>query len=209
MSSPRIYFRKIAPYDPRLPGMSEYQSYDLVTRQVYSPEIIVSKFLRPEPLDVARILCSDAKRGIETAELFKTEKTDLIPLKELREINFSLRSLLTEEEYISQGANLVRRRFMEAWVEDALGEKREQIRRRVGNLVEVMKGFKPLNTLVISHSFFLKIIETVVLHNVDIFNSPERISLYMSPNQKTYAFFGGFEMEYERIENLRYDYEAV
>jgi len=79
----RIYFRKTLEYNPQRVGLSKYESYEAITRQKRSPDIVVSESSEYFNL---RTYCSSLKRCRHTAELMSFGK--ITALNELREIKF-------------------------------------------------------------------------------------------------------------------------
>mgnify|MGYP003971447203 CR=1 FL=1 len=193
-----IAFRKILGYDPTLGGkFSRYGGYCLITEQKQDPSII-----KPEneifdfPKDIyGPIFCSSLKRGIDSASYvcMKTGLTKVV-LPELNEINFSLEDLLSEEEYLEQGSDLVRKRFVEYFVEDKFKEKRGSIQDRTHNLLARFNVLPEGRHLAISHSFFMKIFEAYSKEPT-LFEEPELLANYLDPFKKIYMFGQGFELK--------------
>ena len=184
----KIYFRKTFEYDPQINGLSKYESYDRVVRQTYSPEIVTPQ--SHENFDLPT-LCSNLKRCIQTAEIISSGRITI--LNELREIKFSMHGLLSEKEYEEFGSNMVRERFIQAFINDSLLEKRIEIQKRMKRVIKLItKGSN--DKLVVSHSFAMKIFEAFFLHKKDIFTNSSLISEFIFPQTKTYGFGEGFEV---------------
>lgn len=187
----KVIVRKAAKYDPMTPGFSRYESYDLITRQEYQPGIVSGR--RVDGEIYSHILASDLRRGVETAGLYKSKKPPLL-LAYLREVCFSLRDLLTEEEYETYGSDLVRQRFVETFKKDRLSEKRRVIEKRVLALLRTLKELPNGAYLVISHSFFMKILD-IYVNGGDLFRNPALLEKHFNTRKKTYNFQEGFEFD--------------
>jgi len=187
----KIVMRKTAKYDPLIPGFSRYGSYDLITRQKYQPGIVREDKMAEGIYD--GIFASDMRRGVETAGLYHSAKPALL-LPDLREVKFSLKDLLTEEEYDSGGSNLVRQRFAERFMDDRLSENRRSIRERILALLKRLTRLQGGTYLGISHSFFMKILD-IYVKDGDLFKHPTLLAKYFNTQKKTYNFQEGFEFE--------------
>ena len=186
----KIVARKIFEYDPTFGGKySRYYGYNLICSQKKSPRIIRPLLVgRPAKLSIP-IYCSSLKRGKETALEFGIT---IKPISELNEIKFSLKSLLTKAEFDKFGSNLVRKRFVEAFIKDELKEKRSEIKCRIDRIVKMLQDLSNGNYLLISHSFYTKVFE-IYLKSPNLFDQPEIIRRYFNTTKKTYNFGEGFE----------------
>lgn len=189
-----IFFRKVFPYDPTFGGkFSRYEGYSLITLQKDSPgvsEVIPLKLKIGVP-----ILASPLKRARETAVQVAKElsinKIEYLPC--LSEVRFDLGSLVSESEFLKDGSNLVRKRFVEEFIKDNLSEKREDIKKRVQELEQMVNNLPQGNYLVIGHSFYMKILESYFKHK-NLFEEPEVLALGFDCSKKTYDFGKGFEV---------------
>lgn len=184
----KIYFRKTFKYDPYHSGLDKYESYEAVTRQLYSPDIV--NFDSKEHFDL-HTYCSSLKRCVETARIISSKK--VIKLDELREIKFSLHNLVNKEEFEKYGSSLVRKRFLQSFINDSLLERRGDIQERVEKSVKLLSMDRS-DKLVVSHSFVMKIFEAILLRKLNIFQNPGLISQVIYPDKKTYGFGEGFEV---------------
>jgi hypothetical protein len=184
--------RKIFEYDPTFDGrFSRYRGYDLITSQRRSPEVLIKKkAVNLSGLSLP-IFCSSLKRGKKTALLFGSE---IKSLDELKEVRFSLRSLVTEKEFKYFGSNLVRERFVKAFMADTLIDRRSVIKQELDRLLMKLKKLPTGSYLVISHSFKMKILE-IYLQHPDLFQNPKLLRSYFNTYKKTYNFGEGFEFE--------------
>lgn len=189
-----IFVRKIFKYDPTVNGKySRYDGYRLMGLRKLDPEIIRLK-RTISGIQVEKIYCSGLRRGKETAKLLKkhfgVEKVNILP--KLNEIVFDLEDLLTKDEYQQYGSDLMRKRFIESFAKDCLVEKRKQIKRRMDELIIAVGIQKEENILLVSHSFFMKILQ-VYLKDGELFDKPKKLEKFFNMNQKTFEFGEGFE----------------
>ncbi len=182
----KIYFRKTFKYDPCHSGLSKYDSYEFVTRQTYSPGII--EFDTKEKFEL-RTFCSSLKRCVQTADLISSGK--ITELDELKEIKFSLHALVSKEEFEKHDAVLVRERFIQSFINDSLLEKRQDIQKRLDQVIDMISE-DTNDKLVVSHSFTMKMFEAYFQKNLNIFKFPNLISKVIFPETKTYEFGEGF-----------------
>lgn len=194
----RVEVIKIGQYDPGQNGRySRYEGYCLSTKEEIDLPITGEAhgvFKDRHPITSA-ILHSTLLRAIQTVEcLPKTPEVKLIPLPQLREIPFKLENLVSEEEFEREKSKLVRARFVEAFILNNLMQSREQIRGNIYYVIGVLKGLKGNEAVIVSHSFFMKILETFV-NGIDVFGNPENIRQVIDPNTKIYEFGKGFFFE--------------
>ncbi|RJR28212.1 hypothetical protein C4564_05930 [Candidatus Microgenomates bacterium] len=191
-----IYFRKILEYDPTFEGKyDEYDGYSKITLQKLDPEIIVNQHYKLDlPKNVSQpIFCSPLTRAKQTAQKhFKLDGIEV--LEDLQEIKFDMHKLLSKQEYKIEKSNLVRKRFIEAFINDELSESSQTIQRRLDSVLSKVSHLEPGNYLVISHSFFLKILQCYLAEK-DLFKKPALLKVRFNPNKKTFDFGSGFELE--------------
>ncbi len=194
-----INFRKILKYDPTFAGTySKYDGYQIIGTQEIDPEIEKNQeneIQIPENL-LFPVFSSSLKRGIQTTQRY-FDVNYITALDELKEVKFDLRNLLTHHEYEKFGSNLVRERFIEAFINDSLLEKREDIKKRILFLQNLFSNLVEGNYLVISHSFFMKIFDTYIL-NKNIFEKPDLLRSIFDYREKTFDFGEGFNF---RVDN--------
>lgn len=190
----KFYVRKIFEYDPTFGGKySRYEGYRSITLKKSDPGIIVKR-QNILPLEIVKIFHSTQKRATETALVFSKvcQVNDLIALKELEEVRFDLGELVDEKEFNNYGSNLVRERFIDAFIKEDSIEKRTDIKKRLECLLEKFNEAEEGNYLLISHSFTMKILQ-VYLAEASLFGSPEILKIYFNPLKKTFEFGSGFE----------------
>ncbi len=183
---------KIAPYIPVFNWFSKYESYEYITKQEYSPSIekqkateILKKFKKDKFENIRYLYCSTCTRWIETAYLIKqffNIKAKIIPNKCLNEIKFSIKNLISKKEFETYWSIIVRKSFIDRFINNSLIETRTQIKKRINILEKLNK-----NSLFISHSFFMKIIQIYNLDN-NLFNNPEILKNTFNIEKKTFEF---------------------
>lgn len=188
-----ILIIKTFSYDPTFGGLySKYHGYDLITSQKKSPTIICDNTYGLYTQLSKPIYSSTLQRGQDTARLFgKNVKL----IKELNEIKFYLKNLLSEEEYNIYGSNLVRERFIESFISDSLITKRVDIKKEIDNLLYLFQKLPDGTHLAISHSFKMKIME-IYIHHKNLFNNPTIIRNYFNTHKKTYNFGEGYNITF-------------
>jgi len=184
----KIFVRKTLRYDPTCGGKySRYQGYCLITQGVLDPEIIPGQKLINR-LNYEKVFCSPALRARESVDCTYEN------VSELFEVNFNLRKVVSESEYIKFGSCLVSKRFLGMFIRDDLGERRSEIKKRIDKLINIIRRLPEEKCLLVSHSFFMKIFESY-LNNKNLFENPEKLSDYLNPQNRTYNFGEGFEFE--------------
>ena len=192
-----VEVRKIARYDPTMGGKyTRYAGYCLSTQFAIDPPLIGGAY--EEVYGAVRtlkgnvVLHSSLLRGRQTAKyISKTRGVKSIKLPELNEIPFSLAQLVTEDEYAKFGSNLVRERFIRAFEDDSLLEKRADMQERVKGIYDFLRELDEQSVTLVSHSFFMKVLEATV-ENVPIFEEPSSLSVVLNPEQRTYPYGTGF-----------------
>lgn len=193
-----VEVRKIARYDPTMGGKyTKYDGYCLSTKFAIDPPLVEGAY--EEVYEAVRtlraniVLHSVLLRGRQTAEyISKTRGVNSMKLPDLNEIPFSLAQLVTEDEYTQFGSNLVRARFIRAFEDDSLLEKRNDIQDRVKRIYDFLRELDEPSVALVSHSFFMKILEAIV-KNVPIFEEPSRLSEVINLGQRTYPYATGFD----------------
>lgn len=197
----KIYILKTGPYNPTDTGLSRYDGFERITTQCHSPHLSDPDYVR-ENVDLKKvsdtnlIFCSQALRTQETSKIVKglLEKPVEIEITPcLNEVKFSLKTLLSKEEYKYEGSNFVRKRFIEAFINDTLLEKRAQILERINGLFELLKTQPTERKIVcVSHSFFMKILQSYTEDN-SLFNNPKLLRRYFDSAKRTFECCEAFE----------------
>ncbi len=194
---------KIGRYDPTLNGRySRYEGYALSasnkTDPSLTPEARQDLHTKRSKLKGQVIFHSPRLRAIETAAILAGSAPNKPQREEpsLTEIPFNMRHLVTQQEYESAGSNLVRERFVDAFVDDALLETRMSILQRAQYLLGMLAGLEYDVVTLVSHSFFMKVLEATV-QGLPLEKDPEILRTLINPTQKTYPFGEGFTFEHK------------
>lgn len=192
----KIFVRKIFPYDPTFNGKySKYDGYKLIALQKNSPNI--NKIINIEPIELnSLIFTSPLKRAEETAGSIskKLKLNSIVIVKELSEVLFDLQNLVSKDEYEKFGSALVRKRFIEAFISDELEESRGKLEKRIKKLLKKIERLPDGNYLLISHSFFMKILQVYLKEN-KLFLEPEILRKEFNYRKKTFDFGKGFDFQ--------------
>lgn len=202
-----IYLMKVGPYKPFL----EYRGFnDLcnLALQLYDPGIYkdqIEKFMDKEIIEkkIDMIFCSNLRRGIETAQFIKNKNASDPKIKIemfLNEILFDLNRMCTPNQYSSFKSKLIRKKFIEYFIEDKLPERLFIIKYKFDQLIHLLNINKHKNILVISHTFFLKLF-LIYFNHQDLFENPEIIKKYINPKKKIMRF--GHLIKFKRCKILK------
>lgn len=113
------------------------------------------------------------------------------PQAELNEVAFSLAGACTESEWFSQGSKIVRKVFIQKFLNDSLVLSRQELFRQIRELLHsVLLGGE--SATFVSHSFRMKLCESYIATEGRILNSPELIKNHISSDKKTFDFGQGF-----------------
>lgn len=203
MFSKKILILKTGEYNPVFNGLSKYESLNLITTYQYSPGIISPEKVGADLnkntlLGIKIIVHSSLRRARETARVIKNlleERPQVLTSNYLSEVKFSLKDLLTQNEYENEKSNLVRQRFIEGFIKNTLLETREEIFIRIKNLGQFLKKLEAgsnAKIICVSHSFFMKILQIYLIDD-RLFDSPEILAKHFNPSQRTFEFCQGFE----------------
>ena len=204
----KVYILKTAKYDPIKDNLSKYECLDLVARGEYSPSIVVGNqeiitaVDRLAVKDADFIFHSPSLRTRGTAEAIRqtlSPNAILIETPFLAEVYFSLKDLVTQEEYEREGSNLVRKRFIELFVNncnDKTLEPRRSIQKRIVDFLALLRSGKYQNEklVAVSHSFFMKVLQ-IYLRELTLFENPALLSKHFNWQKRTFEFCQGFSFE--------------
>jgi broad specificity phosphatase PhoE len=111
-----------------------------------------------EPLTIYH---SPSKRTRQTANYFKKilKVNSSEQLSELNEIMFDPSQLITEKEFAKKGMPAIREGLFRALIEDSNKETLESILNRIQKLENILRTSSAENILVITHGFFLRLID--------------------------------------------------
>lgn len=186
----RIKIVKIASYGSNILKLNKYDFYTRSSRQEIDPGVDtpISYELQYKKHSYKKAYCSELERAIASARYLSKK---VVGIKELNEIKFDLKKLLSREEYMKYGSKLVRERFVNAFIEDNLLEPRKSVMTRVDKLIDRFSKSIDDEFVCVSHSFFMKVLEASI-DGCDLSRSPELIRGYIDVDQKTYKFGEGF-----------------
>lgn len=209
------YILKTAKYDPIKENLSKYECLDLVACREYSPPIIAT----PEEVALAVdkeavknadfIFHSPFLRTRQTAEAIKqvlSPNAVLVETPFLAEVHFSLKDLVSQEEYEEKGSNLVRQRFIERFISNdnltmeqfsnETMESSRSIQKRINDFLAELLNDKYQNKklIAISHSFFMKVLE-IYLEEPTLFENPALLAKHFDWQKRTFEFCQGFSFE--------------
>jgi len=187
----KILVRKTLKYDPTFGGRFDaYTGYCVITSGEAEVGIEPGQYLRL-PETISSVLHSPLLRAKETAQTSGAENLEQV--KDLAEVRFELSKLLSREEYLQYGSNLVRERFLNAFEADLLAESRDELHDRVKRVVRLFKSKPDGVYAAVSHSFFMKILQGFFVSG-DMFEKPLLLRRYLNPAEKTYNFGEGFDL---------------
>lgn len=198
MVATSAYIRKIFRYDPTLGGVySKYYGYCLSTEESLDPPMLPGEAPVHEhtPAHVDIIVTSPLLRATESAFVWRSgflNKPEIMVLAEIAELRIDLAEMLTEEEFQDHGSTLVRKRFVDGFIDDTLPIKRDAIIKRIETAQSILHRFE--HVLVISHSFFMKVWQCYQYTNGKVTTKPELLAQYINPDIKTFEFGAGFDI---------------
>lgn len=189
----KIYFLRTAPYNYQLKGMDLYDSFNAVatrTRDVSINKEAINFVLPRVIKEAQKIFSSPAKRSVQTARLFGKPSV----FKELYEVNYSMHEFIEKEDFFKEGKPNVtkaRKAFVRALIKNELKETYASVMRRIEELLFILLPQEQAGCIVISHGFFLKILEAYTLDS-SIKKYPNKLLKYFSGDTETFHFGEGF-----------------
>lgn len=196
-----------APIEQTLPGYDVYDSFDLVSRgKRVAPLLpkaadIVRAFTFGFPIEkVTVIFAAPTGQTLATAQLLvgigRAPLARVVPLAELEGVRFSMKSLLSKEEFnalpLDQALALARREFVTKFYHNQLLESVVSVRNRMAQLLEVVSRVRG-EVLCIGHSFFLKLLEISISQPLAWDNLDTLLAAFQ-PSKKPYEFLTGFDL---------------
>ena len=177
---------KILKYELTPSHLDTYDYLCDLTSQRLNPSSLEKKQMK---LIENVILCSNLNRAVDCIE-----RDDNTPLNLLNEIPFELSVLCTRDEWINRGSSVVRERFKEAFINDALLIKRSLIFEQIEDLIKICKTIDS-EIAIVSHSFRIKLIEAYIKTQGEIKNNPELINQFIFDEIKTLDFGSSIILE--------------
>ncbi len=188
-------FKKTFVYDPTENGkFTLFEGYCKSASGISDPHLLD---LAPIKEDIAPglIFHSSLCRAKESAKLLsaiyqcETKEKNL-----LNEIKFQLADFMTSAQFEKERSMLVRKLFIEYFVNDQLPESREELKKRFTDLLDELYKLPDGTYLAISHSFFMKLFK-IYLRDKKLFMFPARLRAYLDIDQRTFEFGEGFTLE--------------
>lgn len=192
--------RKIGRYDPTLNGTfsTRYEGYcnsaSGNTEPALTEESIEDLKRKSSQIGAQMIVHSTKLRGVQTAQYLARTDTLFVPTNYANEVTFDMRQMVSETEYNMGDSNLVRARFIESFRDNTLLETRDSIKERLEGLLELLRDTNAPTIVLVSHSFFMKILQGIV-SDIPLFAEPQRLEELINPNKKTFEFGEGFTFE--------------
>lgn len=195
----KIFVIRSAPYDYLIKGKTLYESFDLVAQGKFSPKInneigrkLLGLIFKQENKNDIFVICSRRKRSIETAQIItkKIRATNL-----LIEVDYKMGEFISETSFYGThdkpDVDKARRSFVNALIHDKLQEKYNSVMSRIEKIVKVVSSADEKYIVLISHGFFMKIIEAYI-RDPKIKNNPKKLLKYFSGRHETFHFCEGF-----------------
>lgn len=185
------------PYTYRINGLDLYDSFDAVARREVDPHISP-----PTTESLARlksvteksdlVYISDTCRSRETAS-FLSKSFTITPL--LNEIQYSMHDFIEKDVFVTMSENVTyaRKSFFRAYINNKLREEHKAIISRIDQIFEMIDREDAENVLLISHGFFIKLVEAYVRLPGFRFDPRQLLSLY-DGSVPTYPFSGGIQI---------------
>lgn len=173
------------------PGVSAFIGYRNTALGLSDPDISPSnqKNMKKNTL----VFCSSAQRSISTARQFGYKNIRTSNL--LNEVLFDLSNLVSQAEFDKYGSELVRRKFIDAFIDNSLIESRYQLQHRIYALINLLKSYPYDEYICFSHSFFMKILEAHVKSDYSLFDNPQLIRNYIKEEESTYPYGTGVTLK--------------
>ena len=180
-----MHFQKILSYD--VYGTHKEGRFTHVCallNQTSDPDTLEPAMLATHSKD---IFISPRKRAIGC--LNQTTAISVTVLPALNEIPFDLARVCTPTEFETNGSVAVRSAFLTLFINNQLSINHRNLQEECEYLLTISKD-NP-DALAISHTFRLRLLETYLKTNRQLFSEPTLIQKYLNPNEH-WADFGSF-----------------
>lgn len=199
------YIITSASIQPSFDGKDIYDSYDLVSRGLRDAPLVENASVELAELklpfllqDVLTIFTAPRGQTYETAKLivqvYNLPSVQIISLDELRGIRFSMKQLISRDEFLSmpyeKAIVKARQQFIRKLFNNELEESFDSVKKRILTVLSIL-GNSEGNVLCISHGFFMKLIEVFTLMP-EAFESVSQLEQAFNPKQKPFGFLEGF-----------------
>ena len=180
-----MQFQKILSYD--VYGTHKEGRFNRVCNllnQTLDPSTLEPAGLSAENKDV---FISPRKRAISCLNQVTANSITVLPA--LNEIAFDLERVCTHAEFEAKGSVAVRSAFLELFIKNQLSINHKTLQEECEHLLTISKD-NP-DALAISHTFRLRLLETYLKTNRQLFEEPTLLSKHLNPKEH-WADFGSF-----------------
>ncbi len=194
----RIFMARCGPYDDSSLGSDLYESFEKMAeggdKLELKPEALAMFEVKfPSEFKGCELVVSALElRCVQTAKMISKNK--LVTLPGLGEISFSMKEIISKKEFFKNGrpqVDLARKLFVKKLMAGEITESLQSIISRAESVLNFIENEKAENMVLVSHSFFMKIMETY-LKDPGIKDQPKLIRNYFTGSEKFYDYFGGF-----------------
>jgi hypothetical protein len=180
-----MQFQKILSYD--VYGQNPAKRFDYICS-------LLDQTIDPTSLEPSLINANDkavyiSPRARALSCLNQDTALSITILQSLNEVPFALKSVCTAADFERQGSTAVRQAFLDLFIADRLDLSHKQLKAELDYLLTLSKD-NP-DALAISHTFRLRLLQTYLKTNRELFNEPKLILEYLDPNVH-WADFGSF-----------------
>jgi hypothetical protein len=193
-----IFVTRCGPYDDSSLGGDLYESFEKMARggdnlklKPNAEAVFKAKF--PSEFKKCGLAVSALElRCVQTAKMISKNK--LVTLPELGEISFSMKEIISKQDFFKGGmpqVELARKLFVNKLMAGEITESLQSIISRVESVLNFIEKEKSEKIVLVSHSFFMKVMETYI-KDPQIEKKPKRIKNYFTGREKFYDYFGGF-----------------
>lgn len=198
----KIYFLRSAPYKYAIKGEDLYDSFNEVAKKTHNPKLssYAKNYLLTHVPDDAvvnsLVFYSPNFRSKHTAKLISP---NIKKLPSLLEIGYQMEDFISKEEFFKDNTpnvKLARMLFVNALVTNRLQEKYNSVLERIRDALDRCSKTQQTKIVVISHGFFLKVIEAFI-RDPKIVRDPSRLIHYFDGTAETFKFCEGFVVEYD------------
>lgn len=182
------------PYSYQVQGLDLYDSFDVVATRKIDPKILQPTECQVECLrnaaDSAEVVyASDTRRAHGTASFLRKQ---VITTKLLREVKYSMDDFLDKNSFYEMECNVAyaRKKFFRGYADNRLRETHAQVVQRIEQLFAILEQDNIENIVLVSHGFFIKLIEAYV-RLPDFRTDPKKLFTMYDGDRPTYGFAGG------------------
>lgn len=142
--------------------------------------------LKPSELDCrnAKVFCSPRKRALDC--LNRSTASSVAVTDILDEIPFDIKPYCTPDEFKRGGSTVVRRAFIQAFVDNQLNLSRDEIQTQLEAVRKL--ALEHSDALAISHTFRMKLLMIYQEIGNELFRSPEVIQYHIDPHRHILQF---------------------